>query len=78
MKDPAGKRPPVSGVAGHDQRAARLGHFDLSSEEMSPMPPYRVAAGTSGIVAEQLEDLLETAIGECERFTLPSIRIVGR
>ena len=46
-----------------------LGHFDLSSEEMSPMYRHTVLLrGTSGIVAEQLEDLLETAIGECERF----------
>ena len=49
--------------------AGKLGHFDLSSEEMSPMYRHTVLLrGTSGIVAEQLEDLLETAIGECERF----------
>jgi hypothetical protein len=69
MKIPAGKRPPVSELLAMINERLWLGHFDLSSEEMSPMYRHTVLLrGTSGIVAEQLEDLLETAIGECERF----------
>ena len=69
MKIPAGKRPPVSELLAMINERLWLGHFDLSSEEMSPMYRHTVLLrGTNGIVAEQLEDLLETAIGECERF----------
>ena len=69
MKIPAGKRPPVSELLAMINERLWLGHFDLSSEEMSRMYRHTVLLrGTSGIVAEQLEDLLETAIGECERF----------
>ena len=65
MKIPAGKRPPVSELPAMINERLWLGHFDLSSEEMSPMYRHTVLLrGTSGIVAEQLEDLLETAIGD--------------
>ena len=46
-----------------------LGHFDLCSEEMAPMFRHTIPLrGTLGAVPEQLEDLLETAVVECERF----------
>lgn len=46
-----------------------LGHFDLCSDEMAPMFRHTIPLrGTLGITPEQLEDLLETALVECERF----------
>ena len=69
MKIPAGKRPPVAELLSMINERLWLGHFDLCSEEAAPMYSHTVLLrGTSGIVAEQLEDLLETAIAECERF----------
>lgn len=46
-----------------------LGHFGMWSEEGLPM--YRHALplrGAKGPVIEQMEDLVETAVMECERF----------
>ena len=46
-----------------------LGHFGMWEDEGLPM--YRHAMplrGTQGPTAEQLEDLLDTAVYECERF----------
>ena len=46
-----------------------LGHFDLWSEENLPMFRHSIPLrGTAGLSAEQLEDLVDVAIGECERF----------
>jgi hypothetical protein len=46
-----------------------LGHFDLCSEEMAPMFRHTILLrGTPGIAVEQLEDLVEAALSECERF----------
>jgi hypothetical protein len=46
-----------------------LGHFDLWTEEGLPMFRHAVLLrGTKGLAQEQLEDLVEIAISECERF----------
>lgn len=46
-----------------------LGHFDLWAEEGLPMFRHAMLLrGTHGLVREQLEDLVELAIAECERF----------
>lgn len=46
-----------------------LGHFDLWSEEGLPMFRHSLLLrGTAGLAPEQLEDLVEIAISECERF----------
>jgi len=53
-----------------------LGHFDLCSEEMAPMFRHTVLLrGVSGVAVEQLEDLTETAISECERY-YPALQFV--
>lgn len=45
-----------------------LGHFYLS-EEGHPIFRYTlILSGTEGITPEQLEDIVETAIGECDRI----------
>lgn len=46
-----------------------LGHFDLSSEDGLPMFRHAVPLrGARGVSVEQLEDLVDVAINECERF----------
>ena len=46
-----------------------LGHFDLCSEEAAPMFRHTILLrGTSGVTTEQLEDLMEAALCECERY----------
>ena len=46
-----------------------LGHFDLCVDE--PVPMFRhtiLLRGLGGIAVEQLEDLVDIAVTECERF----------
>lgn len=53
-----------------------LGHFDLVSQDATTM--YRSAVplrGAAGLSAEQLEDLVDVAILECERF-YPALQLV--
>ncbi|MFQ5775464.1 MAG: YbjN domain-containing protein [Kiloniellaceae bacterium] len=53
-----------------------LGHFDFVSDDATTM--YRCAIpmrGASGLSAEQLEDLVDVAIHECERF-YPALQLV--
>ena len=46
-----------------------LGHFDLWSDEGLPMFRHSILLrGTFGLVVEQLEDLMDVAVGESERF----------
>ena len=46
-----------------------LGHFSMWGNEGLPMFRYAMPLrGATGLVAEQMEDLVETAIIECERF----------
>lgn len=46
-----------------------LGHFDLGGDRATPVFRHAVPLrGTRGATAGQLEDLVEIAIGECERF----------
>jgi hypothetical protein len=46
-----------------------LGHFDLWSEEGLPMFRHSILLrGAGGLAIEQLEDMLDVAIGESERF----------
>ena len=46
-----------------------LGHFDLSSEDGTPMFRHTVPLrGVGGASVEQLEDLVDVAVNECERF----------
>lgn len=61
-------------VAVHDLLAevnARLwlGHFDVCTEEHTPMfRQTTLLRGARGASVEQLEDLVEIALSECERF----------
>ena len=46
-----------------------LGHFSMWEESGVPMFRHAIPLrGANGLVTEQMEDLVETAINECERF----------
>jgi hypothetical protein len=46
-----------------------LGHFDICTEEQTPMfRQTTLLRGSHGASVEQLEDLVEIALSECERF----------
>lgn len=53
-----------------------LGHFDLSSEDGTPMFRHTLLVrGAGGVSVEQMEDLVEVAMGESERF-FPAFQFV--
>lgn len=53
-----------------------LGHFDYSPEDGAILFRHTIPLrGTSGISVEQLEDLLDTALLECERL-YPALQMV--
>ena len=69
MRIPAQKRPAVYELIALVNEKLWLGHFGVWAEESVPM--YRHALplrGTLGLTHEQVEDLVETALLECERF----------
>ncbi len=69
MRVPKEKRSDVNQLMAHVNERIWLGHFGMWEDEGLPM--YRHAMplrGTQGPTAEQLEDLLDTAVYECERF----------
>jgi len=53
-----------------------IGHFDLVSEGTAPVYRHTVPLrGAAGASAEQLEDLIDAAVVECERF-YPALQLV--
>ncbi len=53
-----------------------IGHFDLVSDGAAPVYRHSVPLrGTAGASAEQLEDLIDAAVVECERF-YPALQLV--
>ena len=53
-----------------------LGHFDLSSEDAMPLFRHTIPLrGVPRASVEQLEDLVDTALEECERF-YPALQMV--
>ena len=53
-----------------------LGHFDLSSDDGTPMFRHTLLVrGAGGVSVEQMEDLVEVAMGESERF-FPAFQFV--
>jgi hypothetical protein len=53
-----------------------LGHFDLSGEDNSPAFRHAVLLrGMAAASAEQVEDLVDIALSECERF-YPAFQLV--
>lgn len=52
-----------------------MGHFDVSSEDGLPMYRHTLPLRGQKVATESLEDLLEAALGECERF-FPAFQFV--
>lgn len=76
MKVPGAKRPQMHELLVLANEKMLVGHFDLCSEEMVPMFRHTLLLrGTSGIRIEQLEDLVEIGLSECERF-FPAFQFV--
>lgn len=69
LRVPAQKRPVVSELLALINEKLWLGHFDLCSDELVPMFRHTILLrGVTGASVEQLEDLVDIALGECERF----------
>jgi hypothetical protein len=69
MKIPKGKRGGVHELLALVNEKLWLGHFDISDED--GLPIFRQTSllrGAHGPTVEQLEDLVDIAITECERF----------
>jgi hypothetical protein len=76
MKVPKGRRAAVYELLALANEKLWLGHFDLASDDNSPA--FRHAALLRGIgagSAEQVEDLVDIAVSECERF-YPAFQLV--
>jgi hypothetical protein len=69
MRVPAEKRAPVSELLALINGRMWIGHFDLGFEEGTPAFRQTVLLrGAEGSSVEQLEDLMDIGIIECERF----------
>lgn len=69
MRVPTAKRAPVHELLALVNETLWLGHFSLWNDEGLPMFRHALPLrGASGLAVEQMADLVETAISECERF----------
>jgi hypothetical protein len=69
MKVPKARRAPVYELLATVNEKMWLGHFDLCSDTGLPMFRHAVLLrGAMGASAEQIEDLVDMALTECERF----------
>ena len=69
IRIPNEKRGPVHELLALANEKMWLGHFSVWDDEGLPMFRYALPLrGTFGISGEQMEDMVDTAILECERF----------
>lgn len=69
MRVPDGKRGDVNDLLSLLNNRLWLGHFDLDHQQCSPLFRYTVLARSDRLPGvETLEDLVEIALTECERF----------
>ena len=69
MKVPKGRRGAVYELLALANEKLWLGHFDLSTDDNSPAFRHAVLLrGVAAASAEQVEDLVDIALSECERF----------
>lgn len=69
MKVQPGRRSAVNDLLAAVNARLWLGHFDVCSEEHTPMfRQTMLMRGARAASVEQLEDLVEIALSECERF----------
>ncbi len=76
LRVPATKRSEVFELLATVNENLWIGHFDLVSEGAAPVYRHTVPLrGAAGASAEQLEDLIDAAVIECERF-YPALQLV--
>ncbi|HZB92524.1 MAG TPA: YbjN domain-containing protein [Stellaceae bacterium] len=76
MKVPKARRGAVFELLAVVNERLWLGHFDLTAEMQSPAFRQGVLLrGASGASVEQIEDLVDIAVSECERF-YPAFQLV--
>ncbi|MDG5494067.1 MULTISPECIES: YbjN domain-containing protein [Azospirillaceae] len=69
MKVPGPRRVSVSELLGEVNPKLWLGHFDVCPDQATPMfRQTTLLRGARGASSEQLEDLVDIALAECERF----------
>lgn len=69
LKVPTHRRSATNELLALTNERLWLGHFDLSSEDNQPTFRHAVPLrGARGAAVEQLEDLVDVALNECERF----------
>ena len=76
LRVPENKRPQVFELLATVNENLWIGHFDLVAEGAAPVYRHTVPLrGAAGASAEQLEDLIDAAVVECERF-YPALQLV--
>ncbi len=76
LRVPETKRPQIYELLATVNENLWIGHFDLVSEGATPVYRHTVPLrGAAGASAEQLEDLIDAAVVECERF-YPAVQLV--
>ncbi len=76
MKVPKARRPAVYELLALVNEKLWLGHFDVASDDNSPAFRHAVLLrGALGASVEQIEDLVDIALSECERF-YPAFQLV--
>lgn len=68
MKVPCGKRGRIYELLAQLNERLWLGHFGLWSDEGAPMFRHTALLQDGAASAEQIEDLVDIAISECERY----------
>jgi len=69
LRVPPQRRPPVYELLATINGRMWLGHFDLASGDESPTFRHAVLLrGAHGASVEQLEDMVDHALAECERY----------
>ena len=75
-KVPQAKRPLVHRLLSAINETLWLGHFEITSDQGIPLFRHTIPLrGQNGASVEQFEDLLDTAVTECERF-YPALQLV--
>jgi hypothetical protein len=76
MKVPKTSRAAVYELLAHVNEKLWLGHFDVASDDNSPAFRHAILLrGALGASVEQIEDLVDIALTECERF-YPAFQLV--
>jgi hypothetical protein len=75
-KVPKNRRPDVYALLAAMNERMWIGHFDIVADEEMPMFRHTVLTrGLSAVPPEQIEDVVEAAVVECERF-YPAFQMV--